>query len=139
MYGVYYKVQHHIKVTRQSQILAYLIIVLWYRSLHMLLHIAYQIELFPALVLHSSADYQVWVVFLRFGYWDLQCLMWQGQQEWGHLEQVCQQHRAVWYRWHTGEKRCPSVELSLESWACANLTEFNMARCKVLHLSQGNQ
>lgn len=59
MYGVYYKVQHHIKVTRQSQILAYLIIVLWYRSLHMLLHIAYQIELFPALVLHSSADYQV--------------------------------------------------------------------------------
>lgn len=36
--------------------------------------------------------------------------------------------------------KCRSVALSShESGACANLTEFNKAKWKVLHLGQGNQ
>ncbi|GAB0189137.1 mitochondrial enolase superfamily member 1 [Grus japonensis] len=55
-----------------------------------------------------------------------------------HPQQVCRRHQAVWNSRHAGGKGChPEKDLDrLERWACANRMKFNMAKCKVLHVSQ---
>ncbi|GAB0187207.1 hypothetical protein GRJ2_001186000 [Grus japonensis] len=45
----------------------------------------------------------------------------------------------MWCGRHTGGKGCHQRDLDrLETWACANLIKFNKAKCKILHVGQGN-
>jgi len=46
----------------------------------------------------------------------------------------------MWCGRQTGESR-DAVQRDfekLETWACANLMKFSKAKCKVLHMGQGN-
>ena len=80
---------------------------------------------------------QWWVVFLRSQYWDWHYLTsfpatWTVRLSvpW----QVCQRHQAVWCGWQAEGRRCHPEG----SWhTYENLIKFK-AKCKTLHLDQGN-
>lgn len=50
-------------------------------------------------------------------------------------QQVCWEHKFVWWGSHTGGKKDFD---GLEVWAHMNLMKFKDAKCKILHVCQGN-
>ena len=85
---------------------------------------------------------QWWVAFLRGWYWDRRCLTSLSVASTGGLSAPSaslQITSSCVVRSHTGGKDAIQRELDrLDQRACANRMKYNKAKCKVLHVGQGN-